>query len=87
MSLNDNQPAHCLKSPEIQDIIPVGESTSNLASDLTVKFIEDDKNVMKERLKNTPKYRPFHLEDPDDQTISWYNSLGSKTCLKIPEDW
>ena len=74
LSVNDIQPSDSLKAPDIQDIIPV--------SDLTVKFLRNDGNVLKKRLLEVPKYAPYNLTDPEDPDISWSNSKGSKTSLR-----
>ena len=79
LSLGDNQPISCLKEPAIQNIIPAGDAVSKLACDITVKFKEEDGNVLKQRLLESSKYVPAHMQDPEDQNIRWDNSSGSKT--------
>ena len=77
------QPTEDLKSPTVQDIIPVGNDCSKLVSDLVIKFLELDGNILKKRLIDGSKYIPYNLADPDDPDISWANSTGSKTCLRF----
>ena len=83
LSINDIQPSSSLVSPELKDIIPIGDSSSNLASSLTAKFIEDDGNILKSRLLEKEKYIPFNFKDPSDPDISWKNLSGSKTSLRF----
>ena len=82
LSIIDIQSVDSLKQPVIQDIIPVGESSSDLVDDITVKFVKEDGNVLKSRLLLGPKYAPFNQTDPYDTSISWDNKQGSKTSLR-----
>ena len=84
LKLSDVQPTESLIDPAIQDIIPVGgDIPSRLVSDLVIKFIKEDGNVLKSRLLLGKKYEPCHICDPEDPKISWDNSLESKTSLRF----
>ena len=80
-------PTESLKEPTIQEIIPCGGDPSSLIPDFTVRFFNDDGNVLKERLMDGQKYCPYNLYDPTDPSISWDNKLGSKTSLRFLKNW
>ena len=84
LSVYDIQPAEELKEPVVQDIIPTGEGggSSSLVSDVIVRFIKEDGNVLKQRLLLCSRYKPFYLNDPSDESISWDNVQSSKTSLR-----
>ena len=82
LSVIDIQSVDSLKQPSIQDIIPLGERSSDLVVDITVRFVKEDGNVLKSRLLLGPKYSPFNQTDPYDTSISWDNKQGSATSLR-----